>query len=72
MIPPPADSTTGDMDVSIVTLLRPMEFSIKLHTVKPGWSVVCFCLFVALRPNSTAMVMAGRSVHLTTLFPGQA
>ena len=33
------------------------------------------CLFVclfALRPMSTAMVIAGRSVHLTTLFPGQA
>ena len=30
--------------------------------------VVCF---VALRPKSTAMVMAGRSVHLTTHFPGQ-
>ena len=29
------------------------------------------CLF-ALRPKSTAKVMAGRSVHLTTLFPGQA
>ena len=29
-------------------------------------------LFVALRPMSTAMVNAGRSVHLTTLFPGQA
>ena len=33
---------------------------------------VCFVSFVALRPKSTAMVMAGRSVHLTTLFPGQA
>ena len=36
----------------------------------------CFvCLFVcfdALRPKSTAMDMAGRSIHLTTLFPGQA
>ena len=31
----------------------------------------CF-VFVALRPMSTAMVIAGRSVHLTTLFPGQA
>ena len=72
MIPPPADSTTGDMDVSIVTLLRPMEFSIKLHTLKQGWSVVCFCLFVALRPNSTALVMAERSVHITTLFSGQS
>ena len=28
-----------------------------------------FC-FVALLPKSTAMVMGGRSVHLTTLFPG--
>ena len=28
--------------------------------------------FVALRPTSTAMVIAGRLVHLTTLFPGQA
>ena len=28
--------------------------------------------FVALCPKSTAMVIAGRSVHLTTLFPGQA
>ena len=31
-----------------------------------------FVCFVALRPKSTATVMAGRSVHLTTLFPGQA
>ena len=31
----------------------------------------CF-VFVALRPMSTAMVIAGRSVHLTTLFPDQA
>ena len=33
-----------------------------------GWLVG----FVALRPKSTAMVIAGRSVHPTTLFPGQA
>ena len=36
------------------------------------WSFVLFVCFVALRPKSTAMVIAGRSVHLTTLFPGQA
>ena len=36
---------------------------------KSALKVVCF---VALRPKSTAMVIAGRSVHLTTLFPGQA
>ena len=34
--------------------------------------VCLFVCFVALRPKSTAMVIAGRSVHLTTLFPGQA
>ena len=33
---------------------------------------VCVCVFVALRPKSTAMVIAGRSAHLTTLFPVQA
>ena len=33
---------------------------------------VCLFFFVALRPKSTAMVIAGLSVHLTTLFPGQA
>ena len=40
-----------------------------------SWSVVCDCfcfVFVALRPKSTAMVIAGRSVHLITLFPGLA
>ena len=33
--------------------------------------ICCFC-FVIICPMSTAMVMEGRSVHLTTLFPGQA
>ena len=31
-----------------------------------------FFVFVALCPKSTAMVIAGWLVHLTTLFPGQA
>ena len=34
--------------------------------------LVLFVYFVALRPKSIAMVMVGRSVHLSTLFPGQA
>ena len=34
-------------------------------------SMKIFVCFVALHPKSTAMVMAGRSVYLTTLFPGQ-
>ena len=37
-----------------------------------GLAVLAFVCLFALRPKSTAMVMAGRSVHLTTLFPGQA
>ena len=40
-----------------------------------GWlaegEMMIFVCFVALRPKSTAMVIAGRSVHLTTHFPGQ-
>ena len=39
----------------------------------PLWSSIdtvalFFVCFVALRPKSTAMVIAGRSAHLTTLF----
>ena len=34
--------------------------------------VVVVVVIVALRPMSTAMVIAGRSVHLNTLFPLQA
>ena len=37
----------------------------------PDFRVLFVCLFVALRPKSTAMVIAGQSVHLTTLFPGK-
>ena len=41
---------------------------IRIHT---DFHTACF-VFVALRPKSTAMVMVGRSGHLTTHFPGQA
>ena len=34
--------------------------------------IVCFCLFWLCLMQSTAMVMSRWSVHLTTLFPGQA
>ena len=43
---------------------------LKAHTGK--FLFVCLFVFVALRPMSTAMVIAGWSVHLTTPFPGQA
>ena len=37
-----------------------------------GFLFVCFFVcFLALRTKSTAMAMAGRSVHITTLFPAQ-
>ena len=39
---------------------------------KKNKQVLFLFVFVALRPKSTAMAIAGRSVHLTTLFPGQA
>ena len=39
--------------------------------IKKDVTTILFCC-VALRPKSTAMVIVGRSVHLTTLFPGQA
>ena len=61
------------------------KYKVMLKTCVPSYLVgdstfhyfhtLCICLFVcfvALRPKSTAMVMAGRSVHLASLFPGQA
>ena len=39
----------------------------KAEFLKPQTELVVV-VFVALRPKSTAMVMAGWSVHLTTLF----
>ena len=47
--------------------LKPVEVSIL--TIKHLF--VCLFVFVALRPMSTAMAIAGRSVHLTTLFLGR-
>ena len=42
------------------------------ENLQPCKTMILFVCFVALRPKSTAMVIGGRSVHLTTLFPGQA
>ena len=41
------------------------------HHTQQLITLFLFC-FVALRPKSTAKVIAGRSVYLITLFPGQA
>ena len=43
-------------------------FNCVFVTFPCGLFVCLFVCFVALRPKSTAMVIAGRSVHLTTLF----
>ena len=55
---------------------RCQEECVELERKTDSHSDYCFCvcLFVALRPKSTAMAMAGWSVHLhvPTLFPGQA
>ena len=37
-----------------------------------GNNTILFVCFVAVRAKSTGMVMAGHSVYLTNLFPGQA
>ena len=52
----------------------PMAVVLRLISSMIGHCVAAlvFVCFVALRPKSTAMVIAGQSVHLTTLFPGQA
>ena len=59
-------------------VFRPWTFPVRNNVwceviSRSQYTVYCFevCLFVcfvALRPKSTAMVIAGRSVHLTTLF----
>ena len=63
-------------DHNAVTLVRlqpvASQSRVKHSTTEPLHSLVFLFCFVALRPKSTAMVMAGQSVHLTTLFPGQA
>ena len=48
---------------------------VKINKVPPEifpYTKCLFVCFVALSPKLTAMVIAGRSVYLTTLFPGQA
>ena len=49
-----------------------MALLVRMRSRESSRGSICFACFVALRPKSTAMVIAGRSVHLTTLFPGQA
>ena len=61
----------------VFALANSVDLDEKLYYAAFHLSLHCqqlflFACFVALRPKSTAMVMAGWSVHLKTLFPGQA
>ena len=61
------DAVSDILDKSLTTSITYVWF------LSSMLDLVClFVCFVALHPKSTAMVMAGRSVHLTTLFPGRA
>ena len=62
---------TGTLHQGDLVLLN---FLVTVNMVKaaPHECVFMFVCFVALRPKSAAMVMVGRSVHLTKLFPWQA
>ena len=57
--------TQGEVDERADTIFQKCMWSFFI-------AITLFVCIVALRPKSTAMVIAGRSVHLTTLFPGQA
>ena len=57
------------------TLMLTYPVGLQVYTSLDSFDVhlkFFFFVLVALRPMSTAMVIAGQSVHLTTLFPGQA
>ena len=54
----PSDDDSCDQYETLLPNPPPRDLQPKLH----------FVGFVVLRPKSTAMVIAGQSVHLTTLF----
>ena len=58
---------TLDLGVNAIEIRHPVPVTVCGRCTL--FEVATF-FFVALRPKSTAMVMARRSVHLTTLFPG--
>ena len=60
------------LPVVVASCSSSFEYIMSVHAMHAGAERNVFVCIVALRPKSTAMVIAGRSVHLTTLFPGQA
>ena len=62
------------MHLQILKLLRPrvlkkMRFQENIHYLTFDLGFVCFCCFTS---HVNSYGHCGRSVHLTTLFPGQA
>ena len=56
-----------------ILMARPPPFCSHIEKIRYSIFFVCVCvLLLSLTSQATAMVMAGRSVHLTTLFHGQA
>ena len=71
-IEPATPGLQGKWFIHYTRLLAPIypDQTDRIGSVGSGSTLIDFWLvgFVALRPKSTAMVIAGRSVHLTTLF----
>ena len=61
----------GEVLISILDMLINLPLVIDALYIIMNLTLASF-VFFALGSKSTAMVMAGWSVHLTTLFPGQA
>ena len=58
------DVSSGNVITQCIKINKPLV----VYIFKSNFMQCLFVYFVALRPKSTAMVMARRSVHLTTLF----
>ena len=54
--------------MELMNFCQSLQIGLPMYDYMPKVSFVLFVCFVALRPKSTAMVIAGRSVHLITLF----
>ena len=82
-----ANSNVSDQTVHLCSLVRAFaackHYGLRYRVIgqKPEPSVNVYndqyksklsIFFVALHPKSTAKVMAGRSLHLAHIFPGQA
>ena len=61
----------GNLISSVKRYIFVIMYATMLWTCGLSTHNTCLVCFAALRSKSAAMVMAGRSVHLTEAFPGQ-